>query len=1392
MAKGFVLTSTLAIQSPNMRNVVRNINNQLKGVTANVNVNLPRGTAGQLQTVSQNLQNVSNNAKAAGRSAQRMGSSFRGALSYLMKYDLARSIINAFVNTIRDGVTSAVAFEREMVKVSQVTGKTMNSLKGLEREITSLSTSLGVSSSSLVKTSRVLAQTGMSARDVKISLDALAKTTLAATFDDITSTTETAIAAMRQFNIEASNLERELGRINALAANFAVEAGDIGVAIRRAGGAFKAAGGQLMELEAMFTAVRSTTRETAETIATGFRTIFTRIQRPKTIQFLRQVGVELQDLAGNFVGPYEAVRRLNIALKDLDPRDVRYSQIVEQLGGFRQVSKVIPLIQQFGVAQKALNVAQSGGTSLARDAAKAQQSVAVQVVKVKEEFQALFRTFMGSSGMQAMVKMALELAKALATVAETLGPMIPMLTALTAAKGVAFLAGGMGRGRGKNQGGRINRFASGGMVPGRGNRDTVPAMLTPGEFVIRKSSVQAIGADNLKGWNRYSNGTPRGGAKRKKSTEKPKKSFVGRHDLRTMTAGSIANVTARKQQGHVNKLIDDTNHKKWKNLQTQDKFTGTVKVYSVPHNKKEDRTGQTFEAEVAKSFGKNYAAIGGNSPVDGRYNRLPVEVKDVKRKTSDKQLLSKLFRARSGQSPKFGIGGAFGQLTEEIDKKGGTSVDLGEMYYVVNSDKLAPKQQQQKTRDTGLRKNSTRMLSRVRFGRKNAGGGLPRSSDTVPALLTPGEFVINRKSAQRIGYGNLDRANRFGQRPKGFAKGGAVGGVRVQKFNEGGKASIGDRAIGIMFGLEMILPMLAANFKEVDGEVNMMKEGMNAFTQTLMMVTAGQMLFGEKLTEMAGKVGISGGQIAGIVAIAGTFFTYHKMMENAAKKMQEFAMKDIEAGAFKSQTETTRARKQFAEGAAQEAESGSKAIGSGAGAVAGGVLGSFLGPLGTAAGAALGGWIGGEIGGVLSDAEGKAAEALIKFDSKVRTLRLGDTLANVEKQLKLFTEGKVSGRAIAASVSDGINKINRAFAEITTVEGLESFSGMVQKSIPPFSDFINRMAANVDSFAELEQIVGTDTLNAFSQLSGVSLERMRKEIEDGVEVRKRSNAAQKAQIQSIRQLNKVLYGARDAVSAFAAIEHKLTAFDNALSNAEQSINNTFGQAALGKIAPNFNDISNILDFSAFNQHVDSISSTLGSTGATLGNDLKQFAALNSLLPNILTEAAGEIGIGGARASEIIEAKLMAADPGGIIGAEFRKMIIRRVQAAAEMGEGGEGKFAGRIREDIQGVVRDLTKGMSETQQAFQRAAEFIDKANARLAKAYDLRTKLELKIVQQQQNILQLQYDNAERIRKLRKQPANEQAAGQSFATQQNFLLAGTAVAGFGTNIGVVSTEFID
>ncbi len=66
----------------------------------------------------------------------------------------------------------------------------------------------------------------------------------------------------------------------------------------------------------------------------------------------------------------------------------------------------------------------------------------------------------------------------------------------------------------KNKGGligSIQHFAEGGLakfkelansfVPGAGNTDTVPAMLTPGEFVIKKDRVQELGVGFLNALN---------------------------------------------------------------------------------------------------------------------------------------------------------------------------------------------------------------------------------------------------------------------------------------------------------------------------------------------------------------------------------------------------------------------------------------------------------------------------------------------------------------------------------------------------------------------------------------------------------------------------------------------------------------------------------------------------------------------------------------------------------------------------------------------------------------------------------------------------------------------------------------------------------------------------
>ena len=503
----FVLTAQLQLQAPNnVAQVVRQIQSQLN----NVNVNIQVQNTGQAQ---RQLQRITQQTNQATTAAERMGRAFAVSVRRFAAFSIATRAVGLFTSTLSDAVQAAIDFERELIKVSQVTGESLDKLGKLTGTITGLATNLGVASKDLLNVSTILLQAGLSSKDTEVALRSLARAALAPNFDSISETAEGAIAVLAQFGKGVDALEGQLGSINAVAGAFAVEAGDLIDVIRRTGGVFKSSGGSLNELLALFTSVRATTRESAESIGTGLRTIFTRIQRPKTIEFLKQFGVELVDLEGKFVGPYEAVRRLSSALSGLGERDITFIRIAEELGGFRQIGKVLPLLQQFSTAEAALNVATKANNSLTKDAATAQLALAVRIVKVKEEFLALVRSITETSTFQIMANTALALASALIKIGDAIKPLLPLLGALAAiklVKGIGGFLGGAGAGltsgRAFNKGGRVHAFARGGLVPGVGDRDTVPAMLSPGEFVIRKSSVKSIGANNLHAMNKYAAG----------------------------------------------------------------------------------------------------------------------------------------------------------------------------------------------------------------------------------------------------------------------------------------------------------------------------------------------------------------------------------------------------------------------------------------------------------------------------------------------------------------------------------------------------------------------------------------------------------------------------------------------------------------------------------------------------------------------------------------------------------------------------------------------------------------------------------------------------------------------------------------------------------------------
>ncbi len=784
-------------------------------------------------------------------------------------------VVNAF-NGLQQAITSsvgkAITFEKEMTKVSQVTGTAYKDLKGLTDEITRLATTFGVSSEKIGNVALTLAQAGLTAKETKTALDVLAKTELSATFEDIGQTTEAAIAVMAQFGTKSKDLASQLGAINTVAAKFAVESSDLAVVIRRAGGAFQATGGDLNELLALFTSVRATTRESAESISTGLRTIFTRLQRTKTVNFLEDLGIQLRDVDEqtgkvSFVGIYKSIERISAALKDIKGNDPRFNQIVEELGGFRQVSKVIPLLKQFETSQKALSVARRAGNSVDEDAIIAQKTLANQFARVREEFDALIRGFLDDRVLKGFISTTLDLASALIKLGDALRPIASSLSILG-------LIGGIKLGASVSKGFAPGLFppikrARGGPVPGSGSGDTVPAMLEPGEFVLRKSAVNALGMGNVAKINKYG----KGGlvkdlfnylkASRTKSKEQGLGSILGP----TQTVKGVSTVD------QIGDLFNRGGIRRSLGLFKNNNPTSYVS----------DNTGGTGLADIGKKVlgaGSKIAGIGGSfarkgiSAISNTAKRVGSELVDfatpaplparglsrnqyilkeslaIIRKTQkdmgltfSKELVSSL-RVTSNLPDRFGgqAKGSFNlgskqvtlnssalssrkQLKETLLHELGHSVDL-----MIGGQKGLASRRRDTTAQRLGRMEGSRVLqddtlkSRVRIGDKakyrygpeegfanlfkqyilnkntrtkldkdgfkriikkvstpqqaeeflglmgiaksiglNKGGSVPGSGDTdkIRALLTPGEFVVNKKSAQAFGYDNLADINKF-------------------------------------------------------------------------------------------------------------------------------------------------------------------------------------------------------------------------------------------------------------------------------------------------------------------------------------------------------------------------------------------------------------------------------------------------------------------------------------------------------------------------------------------------------------------------------------------------------------------------------------------------------
>ena len=484
----------------------RNIQAMLRQLQSQLNVplNINTGTAQRdINAVGDSLRRstgfATNFGLAVGDSARRFAA-----------YGAGVAIIAKIAFAFKSAASELLKFDKDMTTLSQVTGKTKDNLAAISQEILKLSVRTGISAGKLGELTVTLSQAGLKGKDLSNALDVIAASDLSPSFESMEDSVEGLIAIMQQFKKPSTEFRRQFGFINELSKEFAIESADIIEGVKRAGSVFESAGASLEEFASIMTIVRSTTRESAESIATGLKTITERIQRPEIIDYLEELGVELRDVEGKFVGPLKAFENLSAALSkrgSLSKGSLELIAVAKEIGGGRNLTKIIPILNSAAKAQKILkDASEKAADSLAKDEAAALKSVSKQLDILRADFVKFIHEVSVSDEFKNMAKSALGFAKAMVEVLKATTPFIPLIAQLGVLFGARSIVRGFtGAASPKFSGMRddLPGLATGGAIdgvvkgPGSGTSDDIYARLSNGEFVIKASSVSKIGRNRL-------------------------------------------------------------------------------------------------------------------------------------------------------------------------------------------------------------------------------------------------------------------------------------------------------------------------------------------------------------------------------------------------------------------------------------------------------------------------------------------------------------------------------------------------------------------------------------------------------------------------------------------------------------------------------------------------------------------------------------------------------------------------------------------------------------------------------------------------------------------------------------------------------------------------------
>ena len=293
------------------------------------------------------------------------------------------AVRKAFTATVK----AAIEVEKSLKDINVILQTSQTNLQKFGSELFRIASETGQAFSVAATAATELARQGLGVEEtLKRTRDALVLARLSGL--EAAEAVNALTAALNTFEKVGLTSTVIINKLANVDAAFAVSSEDLAKALGRVGSAAQSAGVDLDQLLAIVTTAQQKTARGGAVIGNSFKTIFTRIQRPRVIKELENLGVQVKSLEGDTL---PAIKVLSNLAKQFDNlSSSQRAQITELVGGVFQVNvlkaALSDLNKEQGIYNRALAISAGSSDQALRRNEELNETLAAQFQKTLNTF----------------------------------------------------------------------------------------------------------------------------------------------------------------------------------------------------------------------------------------------------------------------------------------------------------------------------------------------------------------------------------------------------------------------------------------------------------------------------------------------------------------------------------------------------------------------------------------------------------------------------------------------------------------------------------------------------------------------------------------------------------------------------------------------------------------------------------------------------------------------------------------------------------------------------------------------------------------------------------------------------------------------------------------------